>query len=81
MALDSTQTMAWTCREVEQFIEKEPLLGVALIEELVAGTLELQDRIHIIARCPIRERVMFALITLARSLGQPMPDGASACCR
>jgi CRP-like cAMP-binding protein len=77
VALDVAHIVAWSCEEVERSIENGPPLGVALMRELVAGSLELKDRIHIIATCPVAERVMFSLGTLARSMGEPTEAGAS----
>jgi CRP/FNR family transcriptional regulator len=76
VALDNASLMAWTRAEIEQQIEREPRLGVALAQYLVTECLELQDRIEGMAVYKTPERVMLALVQLAGSLGTPMADGA-----
>jgi CRP/FNR family transcriptional regulator, cyclic AMP receptor protein len=77
VALDNATVMAWTATEIEQQIEREPRLGVALAQYLVAQCLDLQDRIESMAVYKTPERVMLALVQLAGSLGTPMADGAA----
>ncbi|HJT86587.1 MAG TPA: Crp/Fnr family transcriptional regulator [Bryobacteraceae bacterium] len=76
VALDKVQLMAWRRDEIEQQIEKEPKLGLALMEELVVSAMEMQDRIQAMAGCKTPERVMLSLLQLAASLGKQTPDGA-----
>ncbi len=75
-ALDNVTLMAWTRAEIEQQIEREPRLGIALSQYLVRQCLELQDRIESMAVHKTPERVMLALLQLASDLGTPTPDGA-----
>jgi len=75
-ALDNVSLMAWTRTEIEQYIEQEPGLGVALAQYLVRLCLELQDRIESMAVHKTPERVMLAFIQLAETLGTPMADGS-----
>jgi len=76
VALDRVQLMAWKRAEIEQQIEKEPRLGLALMEELVLATLEMEDRMQAMAICKTPQRVMLSLLQLARKLGEAQPDGA-----
>jgi CRP-like cAMP-binding protein len=69
--------MAWSRNEIEQQIEREPRLGIALAQYMVLQTLELQDRIESMAIHKTPERVMLALIQLAHVLGTPMQDGST----
>jgi CRP/FNR family transcriptional regulator len=75
VALDRIQLMAWSKAEVEHQIEKEPRLGLALLEEFVLATLDMKDRIHAMATCKIPERVMLSLLQLQRTLGEPQANG------
>jgi CRP/FNR family transcriptional regulator len=76
VALDNVTVMSWTRHEVEQQIEREPHLGIALSQHLVRQCLELQERIESMAVYKTPERVMLSLVQLAGSLGTPLPDGA-----
>lgn len=75
-ALDNVTLMSWSRAEIEQQIEREPRLGIALSQYLVRECLELQDRIESMAVHKTPERVMLALLQLATDLGTPTPDGA-----
>jgi len=76
VALDNATLMSWSRHEIEQQVEREPRLGIALSQYLVRECLELQDRIESMAVHKTPERVMLALLQLATDLGSPMPDGA-----
>ena len=69
--------MSWSRAEIEQQVEREPRLGIALSQYLVRECLELQDRIESMAVHKTPERVMLALLQLASDLGTPLPDGAT----
>jgi CRP-like cAMP-binding protein len=75
VAIETTSLMKWTTAEIEQQIEREPKLGIALAQTLVERSLELQDRIESMALHKTPERVAIALLQLAASLGEPLPDG------
>jgi CRP-like cAMP-binding protein len=77
VALDNVTLMAWTRAEVEQQIERNPPLGMAIAQYLVRECLELQDRIESMAVHKTPERVMLALLQLAADLGEPLPDGST----
>jgi len=77
VAIDNASVMSWTRQEVEQQIEREPHLGIALSQHLVRQCLELQERIESMAVYKTPERVMLSLVQLAASLGTPMPDGST----
>jgi CRP-like cAMP-binding protein len=74
-ALDTVSVMSWTRDEIEQQIEREPRLGIALAQYMVRECIALQDRIESMAIHKTPERVMIALVQLAESLGSPLPDG------
>lgn len=76
-ALDNATLMAWSRSDIEQQIEREPRLGIALSQYLVRQCIELQDRIESMAVHKTPERVMLALLQLAEDLGSPQPDGST----
>jgi CRP-like cAMP-binding protein len=75
-ALDEVGVMAWTRDEIEERIESEPRLGLALAQYFVRRGLELQCRIESVALQRVRERVAIALLNLAADAGTPLADGA-----
>jgi CRP/FNR family transcriptional regulator len=76
VALDTATLMAWTRAEIEQHIEREPRLGIALMQYMVRQCIELQDRIENMAVYKTPERVVLSLIQLAATLGTPNTDGS-----
>jgi CRP/FNR family transcriptional regulator len=76
VALDNATLMAWSRTDIENQIEREPRLGIALSQYLIRQCIELQDRIESMAVHKTPERVMLALMQLGNDLGTPMADGA-----
>jgi CRP-like cAMP-binding protein len=76
-ALDNVALMSWNRDEIEQQVEREPRLGMALSQHLVRQCLELQDRIESIATHSTPDRVTLALLQLAADLGTAMPEGTT----
>src|SRR5580693_4925489 len=76
MALDTVSLMAWSRNEIEQQVEREPRLGIALTQYMVRQCMELQDRIESMAVYKTPERVMLAFLQLANDLGAPAADGS-----
>ncbi|HLK67803.1 MAG TPA: Crp/Fnr family transcriptional regulator [Bryobacteraceae bacterium] len=77
IALDDSGVMTWSRGEIEQHVEREPRLGIALSQFLVQRLMELQDRIESMAIRKTPERVMLALVQLAGAVGTPMSDGST----
>jgi CRP-like cAMP-binding protein len=77
VAMDPSQVMSWTAEEVQDRIEKEPRLALALSEYFGRQNLLLRERITTIANYKTGPRVTLALIQLARSNGTSMPDGST----
>jgi len=77
VALDPLTLMAWSRGEIEQQVELNPGLGLALIRYLAGHCLELADRMKtmVIHRTP--ERVMLAMLQFAREAGVTMADGST----
>jgi CRP/FNR family transcriptional regulator, cyclic AMP receptor protein len=76
VALDPVQIMSWKQAEIEQQVEKEPALGLALMQVVIGRCIDLGERMQAMATCMTPQRVMLALLQLARQLGEPRPDGA-----
>jgi CRP/FNR family transcriptional regulator, cyclic AMP receptor protein len=76
VTLDKVQLMAWKRSEIEQQIEREPRLGLALMEELILACMEMEERMQAMATCKTPQRVMLSLIQLARRLGEQQADGS-----
>jgi CRP/FNR family transcriptional regulator, cyclic AMP receptor protein len=76
-ALDDVALMSWTHEGIEQQVEREPRLGMALSQYLLRQCLELQDRIESMATHSTPDRVTLALLQLAADLGTAMPDGTT----
>jgi CRP/FNR family transcriptional regulator, cyclic AMP receptor protein len=76
VALDATQIMSWTSEEVQERIEREPKLALALAEYFGRQNALLRERITTIANYKTGPRVTIALIQLARANGAQMADGA-----
>ena len=76
MALDTVRAMAWSAVEIEQQIEREPRLGLALVQHMVRQCLDLEERIQCMAICKTPERVALALVQLSEALGSREEDGA-----
>ena len=64
--------------EVQERVEKEPRLALALCEYFGRHNALLRERITTIANYKTGPRVMFALVQLARSNGSTTPQGAHA---
>jgi len=76
IAIDATQIMSWTSEEVQERIEKEPKLALALCEYFGRQNLLLRERITTIANFKTGPRVTIALIQLANANGAQLSDGA-----
>ena len=77
MALETAQVMCWTAEEVQDRIEKEPRLALALCEYFGRENLLLRERITTIANYKTGPRVMLALLQLSRSNGVTTSQGTS----
>ena len=76
VAIDPVQAMCWTAEEVQERIDKEPRLALALCEYFGRHNALLRERITTIANYKTGPRVAFALLQLARSNGTTTPQGA-----
>jgi CRP/FNR family transcriptional regulator len=77
VALDPVNVMGWTAAEIESHIEREPKLGIALSQYVIARCIELGDRMESMAFYKTPERVSIALLQLAEALGENRADGST----
>jgi CRP/FNR family transcriptional regulator len=76
-ALDPSQLMCWSGVDVQERIEKEPRLGLALIQYFGRQNLLLKERLRVICHYKTGPRVMFALLQLAQLNGSNTTHGAT----
>lgn len=76
IAIEATQIMSWTPEEVQERIEREPKLALALCEYFGCQNALMRERITTIANFKTGPRVTIALVQLAQSNGAQTPDGA-----
>ncbi len=75
-ALEATTLMSWSIEEIEEQIERQPKLGMALIQMLVERCLDFEARLQSMALDKTPQRVALCLLGFAERLGAPGPDGA-----
>jgi CRP/FNR family transcriptional regulator, cyclic AMP receptor protein len=75
VSLESVKVMTWSSAEIEGHIQREPRLGVALVQYMVRQCLLMQERIQCMAICKTPERVALALVQLADATGQTPEQG------
>jgi len=75
-AIEPTTLMAWSSEEIEDQIERQPKLGMALIQNLVERCLDFEARLQSMALDKTPQRVALCLLSFAERLGSPGPDGA-----
>lgn len=76
VALESTALMSWTTAEIEEQIERQPKLGLALIQTLVDRCIDFEERLQSFALDKTPERIMRALLRFASRLGTRAEDGS-----
>jgi CRP/FNR family cyclic AMP-dependent transcriptional regulator len=75
-ALDNVILMSWTSSEIEDQVERQPRLGIALLQMLVKRTLDYEERMQSFALDKTPERVVRSLLRFADRLGTPAEDGS-----
>ena len=76
VALDNVTLMSWTGTEIEEQIERQPRLGIALLQMLVKRGLDYEERLQSFALDKTPERVVRALLRFAERLGTRTEDGS-----
>ena len=76
VALDAVSLMSWSTEEIEEQVEKQPRLGIALLQMLVKRSLDYEDRLQSFALDKTPERVIRCLLRFAERLGTRADDGS-----
>jgi CRP-like cAMP-binding protein len=76
VALDSTSLMSWTTAEIEAQVDRQPRLGVALIQMLVERCVDFEERLQTFALEKTPQRVARSLLRFSDRLGVREPDGS-----
>lgn len=74
-ALEPTTLMTWTTAEIEEQIERQPKLGVALIQMVVGRCLDFEDRLQSLALDKTPGRIALSLVRFAEKMGNRGEDG------
>ena len=77
VCLEPSLIMSWTYEEIEQRIEAEPQLALALIRLVVSRGLETNGRIEAFALDYVLERLARSLLRFAEHIGVPESDGST----
>lgn len=77
-ALDNVTLMSWSTQEIEDQVERQPRLGIALLQMLVKRGLDHEERLQSFALDKTPERVVRSLLRFAERLGSPTEDGSIA---
>jgi CRP/FNR family cyclic AMP-dependent transcriptional regulator len=76
VALDNCTLMSWTAAEIEEQVEKQPRLGIALLQMLVKRNLDYEERLQSFALDKTPERVVRTLLRFSDRLGTRTDDGS-----
>lgn len=76
IALDNVGLMSWATSEIDQHVEREPRLGIALLQMLVKRALDYEDRLQTFALDKTPERVVRAVLRFADRTGTRAEDGS-----
>jgi len=76
VALENSGIMSWTTAEIEENVEREPKLGLALAHVIVERCIDLEERMEGLALFKTPQRVAWSLLRFAESLGLRDEDGS-----
>jgi CRP/FNR family cyclic AMP-dependent transcriptional regulator len=76
VALESVTLMSWAGPEIEDQVERQPRLGVALLQMLIKRTVDHEERIQSFALDKTPERVIRSLLRFAARQGVQGEDGS-----
>src|SRR6185369_1262847 len=74
VAVDNVTLMSWTAPEIEEQVEKQPRLGIALLQMLVKRGQDYEARLQSFALDKTPERVVRSLLRFAERLGSTSED-------
>jgi CRP/FNR family transcriptional regulator len=76
LSLENSALMSWSTQELEEQVERQPKLGLALIQMLVERCLEFEERLQSFALDKTPERIMRALLRFSARFGVRSEDGS-----
>jgi CRP/FNR family cyclic AMP-dependent transcriptional regulator len=76
IAMDNVSLMSWTTEDIDAQVEREPRLGLALLQMLVKRALDYEDRLQNFALDKTPERVVRAVLRFADRTGTRAEDGS-----
>ena len=74
-ALDKVTLMSWDSIEIEEQVQRQPRLGIALMQMLVKRTLDYEERIQSFAPDKTPDRIAGSLLRFASRLGTQNDEG------
>jgi CRP-like cAMP-binding protein len=74
-ALDKVTLMSWDSTEIEEQVQRQPRLGIALMQMLVKRTVDYEERIQSFALDKTPERIASSLLRFASRLGTQNDEG------
>lgn len=74
-ALESTTLVSWTTAEIEANIDRQPKLGIVLVQMMVQRSLEFEERLQSFALERAKERLVHSLLRFADRMGVQQDDG------
>jgi len=77
LAIDNVTLMSWTAAEIEEQVERQPRLGIALLQMLVKRGLDYEMRLQSFALDKTPERVVRTLLRFGDRLGVVTEDGST----
>jgi CRP/FNR family transcriptional regulator, cyclic AMP receptor protein len=75
-ALDHVTLMSWTGPEIEEQVQRQPRLGIALLQMLAKRSLDFELRLQSFALDKTPERVVRSLLRFAERLGAGAEEGS-----
>jgi len=75
VALDKVTLMSWDSTEIEDQVQRQPRLGIALMQMLVKRTMDYEERIQSFALDKTPERIAGSLLRFAVRLGTQNDEG------
>lgn len=76
VTLDKSYVMSWTPEEIEEQIQKQPRLGIALIQAMVQRASDRKQRIEALAAEKTGTRVIRGLLWFCERIGARQEDGS-----
>lgn len=75
VAIGAAKLMTWPIREVEQLVNREPRLGLALVRLLSQRAMDFEDRIESFSSDTVERRLVRSLIRFSERFGRESADG------